>query len=325
MCCRPTSVMEAGKEEQRSVARFLTAEGVGGREIRRRMSVVYGEHSMSRSRVLAWHKRFREGRVSLQDDARPGQAHRVITPDVIAALDGHILANRRINVEEISLLMAISHGSIHAIVTKHLLYRKICAQWVPHQLTEEQKTQRMAASLGHLQRYHEEEEQTAEPAVETREFSLTEEIQNRTHKFRKVMMTFFFDSKGPLLVEFLEHGTTVSAQRYEDTLQKLRRAIKSKCPGMLSNGIIIPHDNARPHTANSVRNTLQRFGWEVLQHPPYSPDLSPCDFHFFGDLKGDIRGHRFASDEDVCGWVKLWFRRQPTSFSMDGLDRLIFQ
>jgi hypothetical protein len=55
--------MEAGKEEQRNVVRFLTAEGVG-----------YGEHSMSRSRVLAWHKRFREGRVSLQDNARPGQA-----------------------------------------------------------------------------------------------------------------------------------------------------------------------------------------------------------------------------------------------------------
>jgi hypothetical protein len=74
----------------------LTAEGVGGREIHHRMSVVYGEHSMSRSHVLAWHKRFREGRVSLQDDAHPGQAHRVITPDVIAALDGHIWANQRI-------------------------------------------------------------------------------------------------------------------------------------------------------------------------------------------------------------------------------------
>ena len=81
------------------------------------MSVVYGEHSMSRARVLAWHERFREGRVSLQDDARPGQAHRVITPDVIAALGGHIRANRRITVEEISLLMGTSPGSVHDIVT----------------------------------------------------------------------------------------------------------------------------------------------------------------------------------------------------------------
>jgi hypothetical protein len=44
------------------------------------------------------------------------------------ALDGHIQANRWITVEEISLLMGISHGFVHAIVTKHLLCRKICAQ-----------------------------------------------------------------------------------------------------------------------------------------------------------------------------------------------------
>ncbi|KAJ4435777.1 hypothetical protein ANN_18396 [Periplaneta americana] len=43
------------------------------------MFAVYGEHSMSCSRVLEWHKRFREGRVSLEDDARPGQAHGAIT------------------------------------------------------------------------------------------------------------------------------------------------------------------------------------------------------------------------------------------------------
>jgi hypothetical protein len=60
------------------------------------MSVVYGEHSMSRSHMLGWHKRFQEGRVSLKDDACPGQAHRVIIPDVIAVLDGHIQANQQI-------------------------------------------------------------------------------------------------------------------------------------------------------------------------------------------------------------------------------------
>ena len=124
---------------------------------------------------------------------------------------------------------------------------------------------------------------------------------------------------------FFENGATISAQRYEDALQKVRRAIKSKRPGMLSNDIILLHDNARSHTANSVRNNLQRIGWEVLQLPPFSPDLSPCNFHIFGDRKRHIHGHRFASDEDVCGWVKMRFRRQPTSFFKDWIGRLISQ
>ncbi|KAJ4446275.1 hypothetical protein ANN_12969 [Periplaneta americana] len=86
--------MEAGKEEQRGVVRFLTAEEVEGREIHRLMSAVYGEHSMSCLRVLELHKRFQEGRVSLQDDARPGQVHRAITPAVVPEVDGLIRGNR---------------------------------------------------------------------------------------------------------------------------------------------------------------------------------------------------------------------------------------
>jgi len=54
--------------------------------------------------VHEWQKRFREGCTSLQDDSRPGQAHRAITPDVIARIDGLIRENRRITEEEIRVL-----------------------------------------------------------------------------------------------------------------------------------------------------------------------------------------------------------------------------
>ena len=49
-------------------------------------------------------------------------------------------------------------------------------------------------------------------------------------------------------------------------------------------------------TRHRVKNALK---WEILQHPPYSPDRSPCDFHIFVDLKKDIRGRRLHSDEEV--------------------------
>ena len=58
----------------------LTAEEVEGRETHRRMSAVYCKHSMSCSRVLEWHKRFREGRASLQDDAQHPPYIRDLSP-----------------------------------------------------------------------------------------------------------------------------------------------------------------------------------------------------------------------------------------------------
>ena len=79
----------------------------------------------------------------------------------------------------------------------------------------------------------------------------------------KVMMTFLFNCRGPLLVDFLEHGTTINVKHYADTLQKLQCAIMSKCPGMMLDGIILLHVNTHPHTANLVRDKLQRFGWET--------------------------------------------------------------
>ena len=85
----------------------------------------------------------------------------------------------------------------------------------------------------------------------------------------------------------------------------LEHATISRRPGMLSDGIIVLHDNARPHTASLVRDKIKRFGWETLQHPPYSLDLSPCDFRIFGDMKKDIRGRRFHLYEEVQECVRL--------------------
>ena len=107
----------------------------------------------------------------------------------------------------------------------------------------------------------------------------------------------------------------------------LRRAIKSKRSGMLSGGISLLHDNACPHIANLVRDKFQRFGWETLQHPPYSPDLYPCDFHIFGDLKKRHlwTSRRFHLDEEVQEWVRLWIVQGLTSFYKTGIDHLISQ
>jgi hypothetical protein len=45
------------------------------------------------------------------------------------------------------------------------------------------------------------------------------------------------------------------------------------------------HDNTRPHTAEKTKKLLEKFGWENLDHSPYSPDLAPSDFHLFPTMK----------------------------------------
>jgi len=119
---------------------------------------------------------------------------------------------------------------------------------------------------------------------------------------KEVMLTLFWDMHGPILVNFQAHGQTVNSANYCALLQnELKPAICKKRRGMLSKKVLLHHDNARPHTAAATVETVQQLGFELLQHPPYSPDLAPSDYHIFGPLKEALRGRRFASDEEVSG------------------------
>jgi hypothetical protein len=64
----------------------------------------------------------------------------------------------------------------------------------------------------------------------------------------------------------LERGTTVTSAKYCDMLtNELRPAICTKRRGGLSQGVVLLHDNSRPHTAAHTISTLQQLSWEVLE------------------------------------------------------------
>jgi histone-lysine N-methyltransferase SETMAR len=81
-------------------------------------------------------------------------------------------------------------------------------------------------------------------------------------------------------------------------------------------------ENALPHATHATWDTLRRFGWGVLDHTPYSPDLSPCDYHMFGPLKKTLKGRQFISDEAVREAVEQWFIQQPVSF-MESITKFV--
>src|SRR5579862_8085227 len=125
---------------------------------------------------------------------------------------------------------------------------------------------------------------------------------------KKLMATVFWDHRGPLLIEYMEKGKTVNAEQYCNTLDKLRKVIRKRRPRLLSDGVILLHDNATPHTAAHTREWLDLHNWEILEHPPHSPDLAPSDFHLFGPLKHHLSGQCFKTDTDIKAAVNDWFK-----------------
>ena len=84
----------------------------------------------------------------------------------------------------------------------------------------------------------------------------------------------------------------------------------------------LQHDNTRPHTSAQTTSHIGRLGFEVAEHPAYSPDLAPSDFHWFPKLKEHLRGRYYESDEEVKAVVKKWFRNQGEHFFSNGINKL---
>ncbi|GFV74526.1 mariner Mos1 transposase [Trichonephila clavipes] len=105
-------------------------------------------------------------------------------------------------------------------------------------------------------------------------FSPVKVKAKQTLSKRKIMATVFWDRRGVFLVDFMPQGTTINSGAYCVTLLKLRRALQNKWCNMLSKGVLLHHDNARPHTSRTTRKLIESFGWKVLNHAPYSPQ--PC-------------------------------------------------
>jgi histone-lysine N-methyltransferase SETMAR len=107
----------------------------------------------------------------------------------------------------------------------------------------------------------------------------------------KVMFTVFWDIDGVILVDVMARGETINSDAYIKTLQKLKQCYRRVRPNRNSGDMLIQRDNARPHTSLRTQEAIAKFGWNVLPHSPYSPDLALSDFHLFGQLEEIGRAH----------------------------------
>jgi histone-lysine N-methyltransferase SETMAR len=99
-------------------------------------------------------------------------------------------------------------------------------------------------------------------------------------------------------------------------------ALCHKQPELLELGAILLQDNATPHRHLDLQNLEQRWGWEVLAHPPYSPDLAPCDYWLFSRVKEHLRGKGFDSEDDIKTAVTASLKRPTADKYRAEIDRL---
>ena len=103
----------------------------------------------------------------------------------------------------------------------------------------------------------------------------------------KVTLITFFGVRGIVHSEFLPQGQTISQQVCKEILRLLLRSVREKRRELRQDkSWLLHHDNAPAHNALSIRQFLAEKNITVLEKPPCSHDLAPCDFLLFPKLKG---------------------------------------
>jgi hypothetical protein len=83
--------------------------------------------------------------------------HSIVIEELVQKVDQCVRGKRRFTISEISEeFPQNSMTTLYRIVKDRLGYHKFCARWVPKQLTDFHKTQRMGSAMTFLQRYSEE-------------------------------------------------------------------------------------------------------------------------------------------------------------------------
>lgn len=299
--------------EQRAAIKFCFKSGKTASETFEMMQKAYGSECLSRSKVFEWFSRFKNGRDSLEDDSRAGRPVTARNDENVNRVRALLDDNRRTSIKNIAGQLGIATGTVHSILHDDLNMRKVCAKFVPHHLTPEQKAQRAHASRNFIEAADMNENFLSniitgdetwcfqyDPSTkrQSAEWRLSEE--NRPTKVRatkskvKTMLIAFFDSRGIVHKEFVPTGQTVTGTFYVEVLTRLIARIRRVRPELYESGEwCLLHDNAPAHSSVIVRQFLAKKSVTILDHPPYSPDLAPADFMLFPKLKFALKGEHF--------------------------------
>ena len=117
------------------------------------------------------------------------------------------------------------------------------------------------------------------------------------------MLCIWWDQKGLVYYELLKPGDSIRGDRLQ--LIHLSRALREKRSEYEQryDKVILLHDNARPHVAKVIKKYLETLKWNVLPHPPYSPDIAPSDYWLFRRMQHDLANHQFTSFAEIENWI----------------------
>jgi len=324
----------SSRNEIRTIILYEFKLGHNAAEATRNINNAMGKGSVTESTMRRWFGKFRIGDFSLEDEEGRGRKPSIENDQLRALVE----SNPQTTVRELSKELKVSTWTISTHLKAIGKVKKL-NKWVPHLLNEKQKEKRYEIASMLLNRNEttpflsriitcDEKwilyDNRKRPAEWIDRGSSPKYFPKPSLHPKKVMITVWWSQAGLIHYEFLAPGETITANKYCTQIEEMHKKLAVICPAMVNRKTpILLHDNARPHVAQQTLEKLNNLKFETLPHPPYSPDLSPTDYHFFQAFDHFLSGKVLSNENSPKKVFQEFLASRTSDFYQTGIQKLI--
>ncbi len=299
---------------------------------------IFGPDAIKAAAIRSLFRQFQDGRQEMRDLKRSGRPSIKTAPTKVQEVKYAVTTQPRMTISRLALCTGLNYTTTQRILKRKLKLRKRSCKLVPHELTDVQKANRVSMSVnflqnceckGWLERVITADESwfhtcNPNPKCDNMVWSVPGsdrlQVARRPMNTEKTMAIPFFDWRGLIYCHWVMNGAVTGAE-YQRALRNLCAHIRLKRPHMWRRRraltFLLHDNNASPHTCQPTVHLEQMTNFKRILHPPYSPDLSPCDFFLFPTVKRALCGRNFsnvyelmAEVDRLMGAIPSWRWRQ---------------
>jgi hypothetical protein len=129
------------------------------------------------------------------------------------------------------------------------------------------------------------------------------------------MLFVFSNGTGKFLIDILPESMKIDTDYFAYNItDEISRLCYPQGKRSRERRVMLHFDSAQIHCTGTVWDRMAAAELERMEHPPYSPDLTPCDFFFFRYVKGKLVGKQYETPDDFVSEVEILLRASAWTF-----------